>query len=144
MPRHPGAIVSIGAGEGWLEHQLEMMGQVVIGVDPAAGARELYRGYSLIERATRREIAAASSVLFCESIEHIPIDQVLQIRSWMQPGSRLVVVNWPDFHPIEATSAWDHITRIDDELYDRLSVGARVVLRRGSHLVLDIEVGSGQ
>lgn len=137
--REPGYVVSVGVGEGHLEEQLERMGLIVTGVDPSPGAQHLYRGSHLYRTVPGDVINQAGTVIYAESVEHIPIEQTLQVRSWMQPGARLIVVNWPDFHPIEASSDWDHITRVDDVLYDRLAVGARTVLRRGSHLVLDIE-----
>jgi hypothetical protein len=142
-PRDPGVVASIGSGEGLLEVALERMGLHVTGVDPSPGAVALYRGRQLLPAATPGLIRRAGTVIYAESIEHIPVEQTLQVRDWMAPGSRLIVVNWPDFHPIEASSDWDHITRVDDALYDRLAAGARVVLRRGSHLVLDIEMADG-
>jgi len=114
------------------------MGLSVVGVDPSLGALELYRGGMLVGQARQALIGGAGTVVYCESIEHIPVEQTLQVREWMVPGSRLIVVNWPDFHPIEPTSDWDHITRVDDALYDRLAVGGATVLRRGSHLVVDV------
>ena len=114
------------------------MGLTVTGVDPSLGALELYRGGMLVGEARQALAASAGTVIYNESIEHIPVEQTLQVRSWMAPGSRLIVTNWPDFHPIEPTSDWDHITRVDDALYDRLAQGGQVVLRRGSHLVVDV------
>lgn len=139
-PRDPGLIVSMGAGEGYLEGELErLLDGHVVGVDPSPGARQLYRGSRWCPAATRTLINGAGTVIFGESIEHIPLEETLQVRAWMAPGSRLIVVNWPDFHPIEPhLNGWDHITRVDDALYDRLAAGGRVVLRRGSHLVVDI------
>jgi len=145
QPRHPGLVVSVGCGEGHLEEHLEHMGLQVVGVDPSQGARVLYRGRELVEWADPALIGRAGTVVYCESIEHVPLEQVLQTRRWMAVGARLIIANWPEFHPIDPhPGGWDHITRVDDALYDRLAVGARVVLRRGSHLVLDIlEAGSG-
>lgn len=139
QPRDPGRVVSIGAGEGQLERMLERMGLTVTGVDPSPGAHRLYRGELLYREATQELIASAGTVVYCESIEHIPLEQTLQIRAWMPPGSRLVVVNWPDYFPIVPDgSGWDHITLVDDALFDRLAAGASVALRRGAHLVLDV------
>jgi SAM-dependent methyltransferase len=137
-PRDPGRVLSVGCGEGQLEVTLEGMGLTVTGVDPSLGALELYRGGMLVGEARQALAASAGTVIYNESIEHIPVEQTLQVRSWMAPGSRLIVTNWPDFHPIEPTSDWDHITRVDDALYDRLAQGGQVVLRRGSHLVVDV------
>jgi SAM-dependent methyltransferase len=138
-PRNPGLVVSIGAGEGHLEQTLERMGLAVTGVDPSPGALELYRGGLLVGQARQALIGSARTVIYNESIEHIPVEQTMQVREWMVPGSRLIVVNWPDFHPIEPhVNGWDHITRVDDSLYDRLAAGGTVALRRGSHLVVDV------
>lgn len=137
--RVPGLILSIGAGEGHLECWLEGQGETVLGVDPAVGAHELYRGRDLAPVVTEHQVQIADTVLFVEAIEHIPLETTRQIRAWMSPGARLIVVNWPDFHPIEASSDWDHITRIDEALYDELVRGARVITRRGSHLVVEID-----
>ena len=140
-PRQPGRVVSIGAGEGQLEGELERMlwPDNVVGVDPSLGAQRLYRGENLVAEANQTMIARAGTVIYAESVEHIPVEQTLQVRAWMSPGSRLIIVNWPDFHPIEASSDWDHITRVDDALYDRLAAGGATVLRRGSHLVVDVD-----
>ncbi len=133
-PRNPGIISSIGCGEGVLEAFLERLGHTVVGVDPSPGAQQLYRGTWL----TDRYPGDAGTVLFVESLEHLPVDVFDDIWQRIPAHTRIVVTNWLTFHPIEPDgSGWDHITRVDDELYDRLSEGHRVVKRHGSHLVLD-------
>lgn len=139
-PRQAGVVVSMGAGGGFLEAVLEKMPGVteVIGIDPSMGAAQLYRGSRLEPRCSPELAAQAGTVIFCESIEHIPLEETLAVAEAMRQGSRLVAVNWPDYHPLLPDgSGWDHITAIDDDLYDRLSAGRTVVIRRGSHLVLD-------
>jgi hypothetical protein len=136
-PRRPGVIMSVGAGSGMLEHVLEELGHEVIGVDPSPGARELYRGKHLQDDVTG--IEDCSTVIFCESLEHLPLDVIWEI--WKQipvrPGVRVIGVNWPGYFPIPVTSEWDHITELNDELYDQLAGGFTTYVRWGSHLVLD-------
>jgi SAM-dependent methyltransferase len=133
-PRVPGTIYSIGCGEGRLEAQLERMGCEVYGVDPSPGARELYRGSCLLTEYP----GGGSTILFVESIEHLWPQEFWAIWTAIPPGARVIIVNWLDFWPIEPdNTGYDHVTLVDDALYDRLSVGHRVVVRRGSHLVVE-------
>jgi len=137
LGRDPGVILSMGAGRGELEVQLEVIGHEVIAVDPSPGAQELYKGKGPLHRECSPELArSAQTVVFCESMEHIPLHQTRQVLSWLQPGTRLVVVNFVDFWPIFREGEWDHITQVDDALYDEISAGRQVLFRRGSHLVL--------
>ncbi len=137
--RNPGLVLSVGCGRGELENEIARLGPEVIGYDPSEGAAAMYEGPALVAELSTELVRSAGTVIFCESIEHVPVDEVWHIRENLAHNARLVVVNWPDYHPIEPSSdGWDHITRIDDALFDRLSVGADVVLRRGAHLVLDI------
>lgn len=136
--REPGnwRVMSIGCGEGALEVELERLGCEVTGVDPSPGARELYRGKILQDDVGG--IEGCATVLFCESLEHLPLDTVRALWPRITPGARIVITNWQTWHPIEPSpDGWDHITRVDDALYDELAFGHRVVLRRGSHLVLE-------
>lgn len=133
--RKPARIMSVGCGRGDVEVELERLGYQVIGVDPSEGAAELYRGTTL--QATPEGVEDCDTVLFVESLEHLPTGTIDDLWRRFTLGTRVVIVNWPDFHPIEADGGWDHITTVDDALFDRLSEGWRVVVRRGSHLVLD-------
>lgn len=133
-PRDPGVIYSIGAGEGNLEARLEKMGCKVYGVDPAPGAKELYKGNILLGEYP----GGGDTIIFCESIEHLYPYQFKQIWAKIPKGARVIVVNWLDFHPIEPdNTGYDHVTLIDDEYFDKISQGQRVILRYKSHLVLE-------
>lgn len=133
-PRDPGVIFSIGAGEGNLEKRLENMGCEVYGVDPAPGAKELYKGSFLFEVYP----GGGNTIIFCESIEHLYPEQLDEIWKKIPVGARVIIVNWLDFHPIEPDgTGYDHVRRIDDDLFDQLSEGNRVIFRKGSHLVLE-------
>lgn len=131
--RNPGIIYSIGCGTGMLEVTLEKMGNVVIGVDPSTGAKNKYRGSKLIDKYE----GGGDTIMFVESIEHIPMAELDRIFSLVPSGARIIVVNWPDFHPINPFPGHDHITLIDDQMFDRISALGTTVLRRGSHLVVD-------
>jgi hypothetical protein len=139
-PRDPGVIVSIGAGRGELEAAFERMGETVIGVDPSPGPFEMYEGRTLVSEASDAELAAAGTVVFCESVEHLPPEQTLSILQALSSGTRVIVVNWHDYFPLEPSDdGWDHITRVDHDFYVRLASFGRVVVWNGSHLVFDVE-----
>ena len=131
--RNPGKIYSIGAGPGNLEVILEKMGHEVVGVDPSPGAKELYQGKKLVDKYD----GGGDTILFVESIEHLPVKEINRIMSLVPHGARVVIVNWVDFFPIPKDSEWDHITTIDDGMYDKLTKNNKVVLRKGSHLVFE-------
>lgn len=132
--RDPGVIYSIGSGEGYLEEKLENMGCEVYGVDPSPGSKKLYRGKNLLKTYP----GGGGTVIFCESVEHLFPEQFDEIWSRIESGTRVIFVNWLDFHPIEPDSTgYDHVRLVDDEFYDKISYGNRVIFRRGSHLVLE-------
>lgn len=133
-PRDPGIIYSIGCGQGNLEKKLEDMGCKVYGVDPSPGAKELYKGKTLLDTYP----GGGDTILFVESIEHLYPKQFEQIWNKIPSGARVIVVNWLDFHPIEPdNTGYDHVRLVDDGLYDSLCEGNRVIFRLGSHLVLE-------
>lgn len=131
--RAPGVVYSIGCGPGRLEAHLESMGARVIGVDPSPGAVELYEGKELVPTYE----GGGDTIIFCESIEHLPVSEIDRIWSLIPISARIIIVNWLAWDTISGDHAWDHITTIDAAMFDRLSEGRRVVVRRGSHLVLD-------
>jgi hypothetical protein len=109
------------------------MGHRVIGVDPSEGAHELYKGKEIISEYP----GGGDTIVFCESIEHIPQDELDRIFSLIPQDARIIIVNWLHYHPIIPDGSLDHITRIDDDYYNKLAEGRKVVVRQGSHLVLD-------
>lgn len=131
---NPKVIYSIGAGRGELEKTLERLGFTVYGVDPSEGSKEMYEGKNHLGKYP----GGGDVVLFCESIEHIPEDVFNEIWNKIPTHARVVIVNWPSYHPIKKDkTGWDHIRQIDDELFNRLSEKNKVIVRRGSHLVLE-------
>ena len=89
------------------------------------------------------DLSSFDTILMVESLEHIPeeaFEPVWQaIKS--QFHGRIIVVNWPDYHPIwigRDASPEEHCRVVDDELYDAWSAEAQsVYTRKGSHLALD-------
>ena len=87
---------------------------------------------------------ASDTVIFCESVEHIPGKEFFAafeiIKNMLTVTSGLMIItNWIYFHPIQKNRNmdWNHITTIDDAVYDSLAAQAKsVVFRQGSHLVL--------
>ena len=84
------------------------------------------------------------TIVFCESIEHIPEREFEIVHShFILPcleatSGRLVITNWITKHPIRADGGgWDHVRAVNDDFYDELVKTARsVIFREGSHLVL--------
>ena len=161
LGRRPGLAYDMGCGRGEVASTLVHMGISAVAVDPSHAAGALVaetasRFYGLpsssvqFERSTslealRRSARTPDTVIFCESVEHIPLRELFGTFEWIRDhaggvrgGIRAIVTNWPRFHPIRAPRGdWDHVHDVDDELYDRLaSLSHRTVVRRGSHLVL--------
>lgn len=159
--RRPRLVFDIGCGRGEIAATLAHLGIRAVAVDPSAAAGGLVRetagrfygipqgGVEFVQAtglaALREYQEKPDTAIFCESIEHIPTDELYKTFEWMRRnappdvGMRAVITNWPDFHPIRAEPGdWDHVHGVDDELYDRLASMARsTVVRHGSHLVLD-------
>lgn len=164
MKRRPELVVDMGCGRGEIACTLAHLGIDALAVDPSAyaetlvgeAARRLYgpgcrtppflnRGCHSALRGMRR---VPDTVIFCESLEHMPEKEVwrsfglLSRMASSAPGGviRVIMTNWIDFHPIRRIGRdWDHLHDVDDGFYDRLeSYAGRTVFRRGSHLVLEI------
>lgn len=130
-PRQPKLVYSIGCGTGVLESFMEQFTDV-IGVDPMDGAKQLYKG----KRIQDTYQGGGDTIIFCESIEHIPEEEIKRILDLVPNGARVVIVNWLAYHPLP-TNGWDHITPIDDKFFDDISNGWEVLVRRHSHLVME-------
>ncbi len=160
--RSPMLAFDIGCGRGEIAATLTHLGIRAVAVDPSAAAGGLVEqtagrfygippgGVEFVQAtglaALRGSQEVPDTVIFCESVEHIPMGELHETFEWMRDrdstadwGIRAVITNWPDFHPIRAEPGdWDHVHDVDDELYDRLaSTARRTVVRHGSHLVLD-------
>ena len=162
LGRMPNLVYDIGCGRGEVAATLVYMGISAVAVDPSHAAGALVdetasRFYGLpsmsvpFERATclqalRKSVQTPDTIIFCESVEHIPMKELVAAFDWIRDcagsarkeGVRVIVTNWPTYHPIRAPPGdWNHVHDVDDELYDRIASRARkTVTRRGSHLVL--------
>ena len=160
--RTPHLVFDIGCGRGEVAATFAYLGIDIVAVDPSTAVGELVSqappklyglksDYVKFTCATAFEALSESSrvpdtLVFCESIEHIPVNEVDKIVGWASShadrhaaGIRVVITNWPYFHPIRAVPGdWDHVHDVDDDFYDRLASAAKqTIVRHGSHLVLD-------
>ena len=163
LGRNPGLVYDMGCGRGEVAATLVYMGISAVAVDPSHAAGALVdetarRFYGLpaasvpFERGTAlgalcRSSQTPDTVIFCESVEHMPLSELFATFEWIRDhadgargggGVLAVVTNWPNYHPIRAPPGdWNHVHDVDDELYDRLaSLSRKTVARHGSHLVL--------
>lgn len=158
--RWPNSVLDIGGGRGELACCFAMMGAPVQLIEPhpkaawwLAQTSEKLFGWAgppkmvrLINKPVQDaigdvELADIDTVTMSESIEHIPAEWFdpfwAQVKPILQYNKgRLIVVNWPSFHPIEV-SGDEHCREINDAVYDSLADGGRTVYRQGSHLVVD-------
>ena len=129
--RKPGHVLSVGCGLGDLEVELEKQGVKVTGYDPYY--YDKYQGRECLQHYKGEKY---NTILFCESIEHLPEAEIDYIINSQAGGTRIIIVNWPDNHPI-LPEGFDHITQIDDTFFDKLLGDRKPLVRRGSHLVYD-------
>jgi hypothetical protein len=66
----------------------------------------------------------------------IRVDEIDRIFGLIPDHATVIVVNWWAWDTILGDHAWDHVTTVDADLFDRLSNGWNVRVRNGSHLVL--------
>jgi len=161
--RHPAGVLSVGAGRGELELSFARLDEPTWMVEPAGAALQLAQenrpwfcpGPEFANlRAVQSTLGqlpglavfpalwdAVDTVLLVEAIEHIPLEETRALVELLRRTNRprrLIIANWTWFHPIEPDGGgWNHITRIDDRLYDEISGGGQQAMRHGSHLVVD-------
>lgn len=129
--RDPGHVLSVGCGLGDLEKKLEELHVKVTGYDPHY--YDQYQGRECLQHYKGEQY---NTILFCESIEHLPEAEIFNIINHQKGGTRIIIVNWPDNHPI-LPEGFDHITQIDNEFFYRLLDGRKPLIMKGSHLVYD-------
>jgi hypothetical protein len=158
--RDPKFIVDVGAGRGELTIAFLKLGIECIAIDPSPGSAQLRRvtarrwdypaAYTLINLSMLKALRGMvrmgiepDTIIFCETIEHIRAMEFtaawpVVVSMLRQTSGLAIIANWIDNHPIRPDrTGYDHITHINDHLYDKLSNTAEeVVFRQGSHLVL--------
>jgi SAM-dependent methyltransferase len=137
LPAHPGRILEVGCGEGWLCHRLASAGHDVRGIDPEAPEGPLFEHVTLGEF---RDPGPFGTVVAILSLHHVDdlIGGLDKIDGLLGPGGRLIVVEfaWDRFD--DATAMWC-LERIPAELDDgnwlhRRCAELRERLRRGEPL----------
>jgi hypothetical protein len=152
--RTPNCVASIGDGRGALSFAVANKGTMCVAVEPSKAQKKLLQktkrrfGFSASPRtfngtfgefmAKKREF---DTLVFCSSLEHIPPDEFWSVwpqavEQLLSVSGRLVITNWPNYHPITVSGDY-HVFAIDDAVYDRIVGDRQLVLRWGSHLVVD-------
>lgn len=159
--RIPQRILSVGAGRGEMEYALQALGFDITALEPTeAGAqlimenkdkwtRQSKGNFTLIHqtllefiKSCTPELFPYDTIIFCESIEHIPEEETQALFNLLQildSPVRVIIVNVMSFHPINPdNTGWDHIRTIDDIYYDSLDdIALAIPHRQGSHFVGD-------
>jgi hypothetical protein len=138
----PEVLLSIGAGAGILEKWLEPFIVRIIGTDPSAAAKRIYRGKEFHQMNFLRSLeefgSICDTIICCEMIEHIdPEEFRCGLEKLRSLRVRLIVTNRLAYHPIELNN-WDHVNKIDDETMDQIANLGHVRFRHGSHIIVDI------
>lgn len=157
-------VLDIGCGRGEMEAMMASLGMSFTAVDFSEDAIEITRE-TIAARATDDQDLLAdwvvdwdivkhaaadigklhpavrfNTVLMSEVLEHIPADEFelafAAIRKW-EP--LLIITNWLEYHPIERDKTdWNHVRRVDDEVFDMIASCGQTRLRHGSHLVVQL------
>lgn len=157
--RIPKLVVDIGAGRGEVDVLFRVDDIPCIGIDPAPRAAYFYAktmlewgpilDYAFIGAGAVEGMLLLQRTGFCpdtimlvETLEHIRPEEFEElwpiIRNVLSSTKGLLIItNWvKGAHPLLPNSSWNHVHRVDDELYDQLCQKATVVFRQDSHLAL--------
>ena len=154
--RTPRMVVDIGCGRGVLSAAFWQVDIPCVSIDfsPAAVqvTRETIKEWTgksgIVRYGHADEILSQTpyqydTVIFAESAEHIPIDEMWRIfdvviEQLRKVNGMLIIVNWINNFPIGPDGmGWDHITWVDEDMFGRLeSLAERTVFRQGAHLAV--------
>ena len=155
--RQPKSVLDVGGGRGEVAWALSQLGARVQLVEPHPLAADwLQRTASQFkaplgdvklinelvpECLDSLELNSVDTVLFVESIEHIPDHCFEPFWEKVKPAlvansGRLIVTNWLSYFPLDVSGP-EHCRLVDSQLYARLAEGGRVVFQQGAHLVVD-------
>ncbi len=139
-------INSIGFGAGGLELHFHRNYYDVYAIDPSEAAHEIVKheftasnlrflkiGFREFANDTLRY---KGPVIFCQSIEHIPHEDIKYGIPILAKNHHLIVItNTVNWHPIMPNND-DHITLVDDELFNWIASFGETLFRYKSHLVV--------
>lgn len=135
LGRKPKTVLSIGCGEGKLEAEIEKRGSAVIAIEPGGGNCHVDKVQEVFDVVKHTElIKQADALVLTEVIEHLPLRSIEALLMLFQ--GKIVITNIQSYHPIRPNNI-DHITLIDDYLYDWIASLGEVLYRNGSHLVVE-------
>ena len=162
--RTPKNIIEIGGGNGSITCTLTQMGYNVQCIDPMNGADTFFKetnlswfnqtkiNYKLINKPLHLSLddidwKDVDTIIMCEFLEHILEKDFIGFYKQMQENFKgyFIVVNFPHYHPLNTGTGAipeEHCRLIDDIVYDNFikDLNADVILRHGSHLVLNKKV----
>lgn len=152
-------ILSIGAGRGEMEYSFCVLEIDITALEPSDAGYALIqenRGWNpdnsnvpiLLQKTIGEYIESIKgkefrhdTIIYCEAIEHVPFEETFKLLNRIKKEKkkiRLIIVNWKWFHPVYTDgTGWNHITNIDDTVYDGIIEGMELIYREGSHLVVD-------
>jgi hypothetical protein len=158
--RHPKRVLEIGGGRGEVANVLTHMGIPTVSIETGPDCDRWYRetgqqffgndalvqplNIGLDQARRDLDLSEFDTIIMVETLEHIPVEEFDPFWDHVVEKfrGRFVVTNWKNFHPIwvgRGAGPQEHCRLVDDDLYDRFSSQAReVVIRDGSHLVLDL------
>ena len=164
VQENPGLVLDVGCGRGMVAAALHNLGFDVWATDFSKAAVELTKE-TILERAKHLDAGQPqitqlslkdipkfeeshdntrdvhpNTVIFCESIEHIPEEEFEEafptICSW---HPRLIIAGKLHWHPMQKdNSGWNHIREINDRVYDEIASHGEVKFRKQSHLVVQL------
>lgn len=158
--RHPQLVLEIGSGRGELAAAFHYDGVKCYAVDPSPGAAivtprtfrtwidktsvKFFMNKSMLDGVRAADLCdlRVDTVILCEAIEHIREDEFNEAypiieKMLTKTRGRLIITNWVGYHPIYIDgSGWDHIREINDTVYNDLNKNNEIILRKGSHYVL--------
>jgi 2-polyprenyl-3-methyl-5-hydroxy-6-metoxy-1,4-benzoquinol methylase len=144
--RKPKCVLDWGSGNGLLSAAFSHFDVTTYAVDPnpskeVNGLNTSNRiDKAFVEDLTLKEIENIDTVIFCESIEHMPeeyVNHYLKLISTIADKDILVIqVNTINYHPINPSPP-DHITRINNAFQQRFIDihNIEVIFKQGSHIV---------
>lgn len=157
--RQPNRVFEIGAGKGEIACTLQYLNIKIDSCELDEDAKEWFLRtaqhffgytfrptYPMLGKIHTLDIdwSLYDTILMVECLEHIKEEEFSPVWDKIRSNftGRFIVTNLIGFHPIAIGGDWEgaelhHCRLVDDKLYDTMSNDAKVILRQGSHLVLE-------